>query len=255
MKLALLAVLVPVALGCGVEPAPTDCGDASMAIVTFIGRSSDPKEEIRSCIDIHAASRIDATARSPGRDDSLATSRPGAIPWTDVSFPEAVAACGRAGKLLCNRDELRAIAPIGASTASGVGFIDTSIDALSPTSDVTQVAHRFDRLNPVDMVIRQETGKPPFPESVGSVAYWTISPEREDNDHDPGVPLLLGQLRGDRVAGGVLETDPVTDFELRHPLVGFRCCVNARLRSAFEPLPQDPSRVREEEPDVPIASE
>lgn len=245
--------LACLALACGVEDPPTDCGDSSMSIVTFNGRTSQAEDEIRSCVDIHAASRPDASASAPGRDESFATSRPNAIPWTDVSFSEAVEACGRAGKLLCNREELRAIAPIAGLSGGGVRFDETSVEALSPTSDVESVPHRFDRLNPVDMVIRGDTGKPPFPESTGSVAFWTVSPERDDRYHDPKVPLLLGRLSGAHVAGGVLDTEPVVDADFRHPLVGFRCCVNAQLRAAFEALPHDPKRVRKEEPDVPIA--
>lgn len=252
---ALLVVVTSAALfGCGGEDPPANCGDSSMSIVTFLGKDSEAENAVRTCVDIHAASRRDATEDAPGRDESLATSRPSAIPWTAVTFREAVEACGRAGKFLCDSDQLRAIAPI-AGIAGGSGEVlydETAITALSPTSDATAVAHRFDQLNPVDMMISQKTGKPPFPESTGSVAYWTYSPERLDRYNDPDVPLLFGRLQADSAVGGYLQSTPVLDEQYSHPLLGFRCCINARMRSAFEPVKVDDRYLREEEPDVPI---
>lgn len=254
-RIVVTALGAALALGCGAEDPPADCGDPSMSIVTFQGDTSDEEDELRTCIDIHAASRRDATADSAGRDESFATSRPGAIPWTNLTFQEAVEACGRAGKFLCNSEELQGIAPIaGIEGGSGrVLWDETAISALYPTGPETSVPHRFDRLNPYDMVIRGDTGKPPFPESTGSVAYWTSSPVRNDKDRDPSIPLLIGRLTADQAVGGVLTTAPVLDEGYRHPLLGFRCCIHAKMREAFEPLSPDPSYIREEEDDVPIA--
>jgi hypothetical protein len=253
-RLAMAGLALACLTACGGEDPPTDCGDSTMSIVTFNGRTSSEEDNIPSCIDIHAASRVDATSSSPGRDESFATSRAGVIPWTDVTFAEAVEACGRAGKFLCDSDELRGIAPIEGWSADGsVRFDETPITALVPTSDVKKVAHRFDALNPYDMVIRGETGKPPFPDTAGSVAYWAASPIRDDKYSDPSIPLVLGRLEADYAIGGYLRTAPVLDADFKHPLLGFRCCVNARMREAFPPLPRDPNRVRKEEPNVPVA--
>lgn len=73
------------------------------------------------CIDRYEASRPDATATSPGADDSRATSRPGVLPWfvnpmTSAAFAAFEAACAAAGKRLCSADEWRA-ACAGASDA------------------------------------------------------------------------------------------------------------------------------------------
>lgn len=242
-----LATLV----ACGAEPPPADCGDPSMSIVTFQGRTQSDEDEIRTCIDIHAASRPDATATSRGLDGSFATSRPNVVPWTNLTFREAVEACSRAGKFLCTSDELRAIAPSSAGLSRAV-FDETEIVALSPTSDVTAVSHQFKRFNPRELL--QGTEKLAYPESSGSVAYWTASPKFDDKNVDPTIPLLLGRISGDAVAGGVLTTAPVLDPEYKHPLVGFRCCINAKMRSAFEPLPHDPRKVRaHEDEEVPLA--
>ncbi|EYF07204.1 hypothetical protein [Chondromyces apiculatus] len=253
--LTVLSALLTGAAGCSEVPLPTDCGDATMSIVTFQGsKSPEEEDQIRSCVDIHAASRRDATAMSAGRDESFATTQPGVIPWTNLTFGEAIEACGRAGKFLCNSEELQAVGPeAGLQGGSGALIFDeTAITALSPTGPETEVAHRFDLLNPYDMIIRGETGKPAFPETSGSVVYWTSSPERFDNDQDPSIPLILGRLSEDRAVSGYLLTSPVLDENYRHPLLGFRCCINAKMREAFEPVPADPGRIREEEDDVPI---
>ena len=234
---------------CGSEDPPQDCGDPSMSIVTFQGRSSDVEDEIRTCVDIHAASRSDATATARGLDGSLATSRPGVLPWSNVTFREAVEGCARAGKFLCNYDELRAIAPAAESLGTTT-YDEAAIEALSPTSAVTEVPHDFERVNRYDPA----SGKRPYPESSGSVAYWTSSAEPDDKTVDPSIPYVLGRIVGTRVSGGVLTVAPVLDPQYKHPLLGFRCCINARMRSAFEALPADPDKAREsEDMEVPLA--
>lgn len=250
-----LGALLGVA-ACGSEDPPVDCGDPSMSIVTFQGRTAAEEDQIRTCIDLHAASRLDATASSRGLDESFATSRPNAIPWTNLRFGDAVRACGRAGKVLCNLDQLRAITPIAGLDAGGrIQFDTTRIEALSPTNDVTELPHRFDALNRYDMMVSLKTGKPAYPESTGSVAFWTASSELEDKDRDPRIPLMVGRIEGDTAQGGILFPAPVLDPEYRHPLLGFRCCIDAKLRGAFETLPQDPRAVRErEDEEVPLAA-
>lgn len=251
----LASVVALVGSACGAEEPPVDCGDDTMSIVTFNGGSSSAEDDVRMCVDVHAASRRDAKADSAGRDDSFATTRPNVIPWTDVTFGEAIEACGRAGKFLCDSDALRAIAPINGFFGDGtIRYDETAIDALVPTAERTKVAHRFDPLNAFDMVIAGETGKPPFPDTVGQVAYWAASPPTDDNDRDPTIPLVLGRLESDYAVSGYLRVAPVLDDGFKHPLLGFRCCINARMRGAFESLPEDPKRIRKEDPDVPIAS-
>lgn len=62
------------------------------------------------CIDIYEASRRDASASSAGVDNSLATSRPGVLPWmvnpvTYDDFLSFQTACQAAGKHLCTKAE------------------------------------------------------------------------------------------------------------------------------------------------------
>jgi hypothetical protein len=62
------------------------------------------------CIDRYEASRPDATALEAGRDESLATSRAGVLPWmvnpmTHAHFLAFRSACEAAGKHLCSKEE------------------------------------------------------------------------------------------------------------------------------------------------------
>ncbi len=59
------------------------------------------------CIDSYEASRPDATENEAGKDESMATSRPGVLPWQSAGLTsaEATAACEAAGKRLCKPKE------------------------------------------------------------------------------------------------------------------------------------------------------
>lgn len=57
------------------------------------------------CIDRYEASRPDASATSPGTDNSMAMSKPGVLPWIVSSNAEAQSACEAAGKRLCTPQE------------------------------------------------------------------------------------------------------------------------------------------------------
>ncbi len=57
------------------------------------------------CMDIYEASRKDASETNSGRDDSVAQSRQGVLPWLNMTHDEARAACVAAGKRLCTRKE------------------------------------------------------------------------------------------------------------------------------------------------------
>jgi formylglycine-generating enzyme required for sulfatase activity len=59
------------------------------------------------CIDEYEASRPDATEHEAGIDESMATSRPGVVPWQSGTLTpaEAAVACEAAGKRLCEPQE------------------------------------------------------------------------------------------------------------------------------------------------------
>ena len=60
-------------------------------------------------IDVYEASRFDATASSEGIGSEVACSISGVLPWREVTFSEASAACQAAGKRLCTSDEWPAV--------------------------------------------------------------------------------------------------------------------------------------------------
>ena len=78
------------------------------------------------------------------------------------------------------------------------------------------------------------------PPDARALAVWTSEGE------------VLGRIRGDEVSAVEPGAVAVAPADFSHPLLGFRCCIDARLQSAFEPLPRDPQRVRTEVDDVPI---
>jgi hypothetical protein len=62
------------------------------------------------CIDIYEASRPDATPFDPGTNETMATSRPGVLPWmvNPMTYDHLLtfqAACQAAGKHLCTKEE------------------------------------------------------------------------------------------------------------------------------------------------------
>lgn len=74
---------------------------------------TSPDEEVclerrdggRFCIDVYEASRRDATSTSAGTEEGMTVSLQGRLPWIEVTWEEAEAACGRRGKRLCTLDE------------------------------------------------------------------------------------------------------------------------------------------------------
>lgn len=231
-------LVLPLLLGlvaCGSEDPLTSCparheGDQVTLAVFARLNADDPERMI--CVDWNVASRVDATATSPGRDESFATSRGGVIPWTNVTYAGAAEACGRAGKFLCPRRILRGLIP-GLPGELDL-FPPVWVAGLAPTSTATLEAKRsgFSWDEPTD------TG---MPDTVGSVAVWTAEGD------------LLGRIRGDEVlSNNLAAAAPIEDPGLKHPLLGFRCCIDARLYSAFQPFPLDPKRIRTEVEDVPL---
>ncbi|MBL9020463.1 MAG: hypothetical protein JNL83_40135 [Myxococcales bacterium] len=53
----------------------------------------------------YAASRPGATSTSAGTDQTFACSTPNVLPWTNITYPQAVAACSSVGARLCTEAE------------------------------------------------------------------------------------------------------------------------------------------------------
>jgi hypothetical protein len=141
-----------------------------------------------------------------------------------------VTACGRAGKFLCTRRQLRSFLALSPEPFSRP---EAWVRGLCPRR-----LRRWWRPAPASSGTRRAASKP-LPDAR-ALAVWTSEGE------------VLGRIRGDEVSAVEPGAIAVAPADFRHPLLGFRCCIDARLQSAFEPLPRDPQRVRTEVDDVPI---
>ncbi len=237
--MASIPVAAALALGGCSKKMPTTCkteGTALLRESLAIATGSETTPHV--CVDVHAASRRDATNTDPGRDESFAVTKPDVIPWTQVTYEDAVLACGRAGKFLCSRKTLNLL---GESTG-GAGYYKQTVKtiyALEPTSSLADVRDQPEGANTHE----RESMQVVYPESLG-LSYWT----------DEG--KVFGTLSdGSSSNGTIMSTDAVPAAGFKHPLLAFRCCFDSRFEGAFERLAPDPSRVRSDLPPVPIAGD
>jgi formylglycine-generating enzyme required for sulfatase activity len=85
--------------GCGEEEPNVGSPDKEVCLVRADGTT-------RYCIDTYEASRSDATATEVGAANMAAPrSLDGRLPWTQLTWSEARAACELRGRRLCERDE------------------------------------------------------------------------------------------------------------------------------------------------------
>ena len=161
----------------------------------------------RVWIDRHEASRPDATADRPGLDVERACSRPGVLPWANVSYDEAAGACAARGKRLCT--DVEWAAACGLVYPYGNNYNAATCNTATPASVATGA--RAGCRSPSGAL-----------DMSGNVAEWA----RCDNAVDCRVvrPLLGGSF-GDRAeviwrcdfrSNGAPQTVTGT--------VGFRCC-------------------------------
>ncbi|MCB9527256.1 MAG: SUMF1/EgtB/PvdO family nonheme iron enzyme [Myxococcales bacterium] len=161
----------------------------------------------RVWVDRYEASRPDATAALPGFNTDRACSRPGVLPWANVDYDEATAACAARGKRLCTDVEWEtacgAIYPYG--NAYNAATCNTNTAAAVATGSLAGCR-----------------GPAGTADMSGNVAEWA----RCQNAVDCRVvrPLLGGSF-GDRV-----EVIWRCDFrsngapQLATGTIGFRCC-------------------------------
>jgi len=90
---------------------PGDCGDGfecdggrCRALAELICPDDMVPVNRSFCIDRYEASKPDATVSSSGADSTMATSRPGVMPWQITNNEAAEEACRAAGKTLCTSD-------------------------------------------------------------------------------------------------------------------------------------------------------
>jgi MYXO-CTERM domain-containing protein len=200
---------------------------------------SDPSFVVEPLIEIdgfwiHAyeAARPDADDDSPGVNSSRACARAGVQPWTNVTYPEAVAACEQAGLRICTANEWRAACEGEGTPACAYSYDGgncSTYPAQLPEADNACNGHRLDSQqgeeDPDAIALTggfedcysTNTGGDVFDLS-GNAKEWTSGATAGQNPLRGGsYEDLPGGLRCDF-------TFPVGGDSVRLPTIGFRCC-------------------------------
>lgn len=164
-----------------------------------------------TCIDRYEASRPDATAVDAGRAVGPAVSRPGVMPWVDVTHPVAEAACRAAGKVLCDPVVVRQ----NCLHVSGSPF------PYGPTYDphgCNGAGGLFGDVVPTG-TLSGCAGQSGAVDLVGNVAEWAADGMVLGGSFMSGSPDLSC-----RSARRYEPSDTPPDARFSAPWLGFRCC-------------------------------
>jgi hypothetical protein len=212
------------------EPA-THAGDNPSYVV-------DPMVTIDASPDFlmypYEASRPDATVGSPGIASTRACSRSGVLPWTQVTYPEAVAACEAAGLRICTADEWQ-------SACVGTGSCEWSYTSGGCSSYPEQMGDPGEGAACNGHVLDSEEGGPDLDAIAPSGQYtncYSVNSSGNVFDLSGNVKeWASGDTPGDNpLRGGSYEdlpgglrcdfTFPVGSDTVRLPTIGFRCCAD-----------------------------
>jgi hypothetical protein len=177
------------------------------------------------------ASRPDSDGKSAGVTTARACSRKGVLPWADVTYPEAEAACVAAGKRLCTGTEWFLACsgapadPTGCSTTSGDGCYYPYGDQYAAAS-----CNGKDRTPPVVAVV--PTGSLPTCVSPGNIydmsgnlKEWTNDPRSDGTPPDPDGYTVRGGSYDASYPGLACDfTFATLPPAFAYPNLGFRCC-------------------------------
>jgi hypothetical protein len=175
----------------------------------------------------YEASRPDATAMQGGSSSARACSRPGVLPWTNVTHGEAAAACAAAGKRLCTEAEWQRACETSAAQACTWGF-EASCNQPSQTTCNTH-EHDGDPLVAGDQDVVLPTGALAMCHAnwgaagkifdlTGNVREWTQA-------RSAGKNPVRGGAHDTLLAGSTCRFDfAVFDGSFRYGNTGFRCC-------------------------------
>lgn len=173
----------------------------------------------------YEASRVDANATSPGIVTTRTCSRPGVLPWTNVTYTEAVAACESVGMTLCELDDWVRGCRGGNNCAWGTSSTcnsyedgtcnahdsstdagDTETDTLKPTGGSSSCYMDFGSAGKVyDM--------------SGNAKEWTVGPSSPNEN-----PLRGGSYNNNSEALRCDFDFNIAPADVRLPNIGFRCC-------------------------------
>jgi hypothetical protein len=186
-------------------------------------------------IDAFEASRPDADLDDPGVSNSYACSNPGALPWRNLTRPEAEAACAARGKRLCREEEWQHACEAGVGNKFPYGNTydplacngaDYDFDCTPPNNNETVLPTGFDYgCPPVADSCTADWGAAGLVYDLsGNVKEWT------GDETFTGSGLY-------RVRGGSFQNVSISltcqhsfiefDDTVRLPSIGFRCCQDA----------------------------
>jgi hypothetical protein len=178
----------------------------------------------------YEASRPDATASSPGQSPARACARAGVLPWSNISYPEAVAACQAAGKRLCTEAEWQRACETSAAEACDYAFGETC-DTAKPDLCNTE-EHDGNPAVAGDQNVSLPTASLPLCHAswgdagrlhdlTGNLKEWTQASAPGQNPVRGGAfdTVLDGATCRFRFA--------LFDDRFRYENTGFRCCADA----------------------------
>ncbi|MFH2006950.1 MAG: MopE-related protein [bacterium] len=179
-------------------------------------------------IDVYESSRPDATPLGSGSDNDRACSEPDRLPWSNVSWTEADAACAAQGKRLCTEDEWQ-------EGCQGVSAYAYPYGDLYDPDACNGRAYDHDCTPPDDNEVLA-TGTPygcPAPMSTQCIGeYLTIDMSgnlMEWTSEDVGSATPMYRVRGgsfDNIGAGMTCQFSFISAgaEFRYSDLGFRCC-------------------------------
>jgi hypothetical protein len=173
----------------------------------------------------YEASRPDATAGGAGTMTHRACSNPGVVPWTNVTYGQASAACTAAGGRLCREDEWQRACESNVSAANACTW---SFDAACKTWSAA-TCNGNDRSPPQDQLLGTAAMTHCAVTWDGKKVYDLSGNAKEWTQARQTTPTVVSALRG-----GSYDDTPVgiscqwnfvvADDAFKFPNVGFRCC-------------------------------
>lgn len=168
----------------------------------------------------YEASRTDSTATSEGASESRSCSASGQMPWQNITYAQAAAACAVSGKRLCTGEEWW-VACTGAADdvypygnnygASSCNGVDEGTGGPLPTGDLVACEGGYTGLFDMSGNLREWTDDQRGTTGAGTPVYVV----RGGAYHTPGPGLTCDFVLSQAVADVVL------------PTIGFRCCSDA----------------------------
>ncbi|HJZ85143.1 MAG TPA: MopE-related protein [Polyangia bacterium] len=175
----------------------------------------------------YEASRPDATATSAGTQTARACARANVLPWTNLTYPQAVAACGAAGKRLCSETEWQRACQTSAGTACTWSFASSCTTSSTATCNTQE--YDTDPMTPGNQDSLLATGS-----LASCYANWgtgahifdlTGNAKEWAQARSAGVNPLRGGSYNNILDGSTCSFNfTVADDSFQFPNVGFRCC-------------------------------